>query len=378
MSLAESLERAAAALPEDAELIRPANGDPVQLIELLSSQASGRLLSWLLTHESEAGAELAASWSEHGKGAELLGQFDESTLPKAGRKILRRARHRLRASGLQLPEADAPVSGVRRLPELEDNLEVAYVSALGPRGSRPVYLVERNPAGGARLFEVLLDEVLGVVDCEVYTAGRSRVRGFIREVTRRSQLAAVAAEPAAVRALIARVAALQSKDRPVPRSFGEWHSHLAVPAEGVPTPGEQARAMLGAGDDEAGLEWAAELVRKSELGPWPPSVERLSEIAQRHRSDDGDDFASLAGELYQGDFLERTGIRFEEHAYVLWKSDREQDARACLAAAAAFRERAVEENAVAAALCEVLLTPVLAALRARQDGDEIDSRVDEA
>jgi hypothetical protein len=377
MSLAEILERAAVELPEDAEAIRPANGDPVQLIEILNPQASVRLLNWLLTHEPESGGELAASWSEHVRGAELLGKIDEAALPKAGRKILRRVRHRLRASGVKLPDTDAVAPGVRRLPAIEDELEAAYVSPLGPRGSRTVYLVERNPAGGARLFEVLLDEVLGVVDCEVYTAGRSRVRGFVREITRRSHLTAVSAEPASVRALIARVAARHPKARAVPRSFGEWRSILAVAAEGTLTPGEQTRAGLGEGDVEAGLERAAELVRTGMLGPWAPSVERVAEISERHRSDDNDDFASLAGELYQDDFGERTGTRFEESAYVFWKTNRELDARACLAAASAFRARAAEENPAAVALCEMLLTPVLAALRARRRMDESASRAGE-
>ena len=40
MSLAEVLERAAVALPGDAEVIRPANGDPVHLLELLGPAAA--------------------------------------------------------------------------------------------------------------------------------------------------------------------------------------------------------------------------------------------------------------------------------------------------------------------------------------------------
>jgi hypothetical protein len=364
MSLAEVLERAAVALPGDADVIRPANGDPVHLLELLGPEAAERVLHWLLTHEPEGGAEVVESWFEHAKGVELLAQVDEAVLPKAGRKILRRVRHRLRASGIEVPDAAGRAeSGVRRLPEIEDNLELAYVSPLGPRGSRPVYLVERNPSGGARLFEVLLDEVRGVVDCEVYTAGRSRVRDFVKEIVRRPQLPAVPVEPASARALIARVAAGQPADRPLPRNFGEWRSRIAVAAEEIPTPGEQARAVLGEGSVAGGLERAVELVREGELGPWAPSLERVGEIGESHVDDAGDDFSSLAGELCRGDFGLRTAARFEESSYPLWKFGREADARACLAAATAFRECAPEENVVAVALCEVLLAPVLDALR---------------
>jgi hypothetical protein len=369
MSLAEVLERAAVALPGDADVIRPANGDPAHLLELLGPEAAERVLQWLLTHEPEGGAEVVASWVEHAKGVERLAQVDDAVLPKAGRKILRRVRHRLRASGIEVPDAaDRAESGVRRLPEIEDNFEVAYVSPLGPRGSRPVYLVERNPSGGARLFEVLLDEVRGVVDCEVYTAGRSRVRNFVKEIVRRPQLPAVDVEPASARALIARVAAGQPADRALPRNFGEWRSRLAVVAEEVPTPGEQARAALGEGSVVDGLARVVELVRKGELGPWAPSLERVSEIGERHIDDASDDFSSLAGELFRGDFGLRTATRFEESSYPLWKLDREADARGCLAAATAFRERTPEENVVAVALSEVLLAPVLDALRSRRSG----------
>jgi len=45
MSLADSLESAAEALPEDAQQIRPANGDPFQLLEHLDSGAGGRVLA---------------------------------------------------------------------------------------------------------------------------------------------------------------------------------------------------------------------------------------------------------------------------------------------------------------------------------------------
>jgi hypothetical protein len=118
-----------------------------------------------------------------------------------------------------------------------------------------------------------------------------------------------------------------------------------------------------------GLERAAELVRNGELGPWAPSLERVSEIAEGHVDDASDDFSALAGELFRGDFGLSTATRFEESSYPLWKFDREADARGCLAAATVFREGIPEENVVAVALCEALLAPVLDALRNRRSGD---------
>jgi hypothetical protein len=47
---------------------------------------------------------------------------------------------------------------------------------------------------------------------------------------------------------------------------------------------------------------------------------------------------------------------------VLWKGGREPDARACLAAAQAFRAGPAPENPIARALLEAVLAPVIAGL----------------
>ena len=46
MSLAESLERAAVEMPEDADAIRPANGDPSRLLEVLEPEAPNSYVSF--------------------------------------------------------------------------------------------------------------------------------------------------------------------------------------------------------------------------------------------------------------------------------------------------------------------------------------------
>ena len=66
IGLPEALERAAAALPADADTIRPANGDPFALLSLLDGEASKRVLEWLLTHEPIAGGEIVNAWTDAG------------------------------------------------------------------------------------------------------------------------------------------------------------------------------------------------------------------------------------------------------------------------------------------------------------------------
>src|SRR5262245_11510728 len=100
IGLPEALERAATALPDAADAIRPANGDPDQLARDLSTADATRVLAWLLEHEPAAGAELALTWSEQPDTAQPVLALVPESLPKPARKALRRALHRLRSRGV--------------------------------------------------------------------------------------------------------------------------------------------------------------------------------------------------------------------------------------------------------------------------------------
>jgi hypothetical protein len=348
VGLPEALERAAMALPADSDEIRPANGDPTQLHRLLRPEAATRVLQWLLENEPVDGGHLANAWAEE-------------------------------------PDLDpAPLLQVATLGHVEDELNAAVLTPVDPRGARIAYLVEGNPSGGARIFEVMLDEERGVVGFELYSAGRSKVRRFLRELTHRDRQPAVEAPPDAVRALIARVSGYQRPDRPAPRGFSEWRSRVVTAPEGTATPGEAARRALGE-IDPGQVERAAELVRQRELGPWPPenpalqtAAEKIVEIekselvvsasARREQADRIID--ELLAEIFAEPFATRCAERFEEMGYVYWKWGRDGDARACLAAADAFRSAGLAAQPVARAMLEVLLAPVLGRLEEKAGGEE--------
>ncbi len=374
VGLPEALERAASALPDAAEGIRPANGDPTRLLDLLDADTAARVLEWLLGNEPTDGAELAGLWAEDPEaGIGALLRVDTAQLPKAGRKTLRRIHHRLRSRGLEVP-AEEPAAVVATLPPVEESLDHALVSSLDPRGTRAVYLVEAHPAGGARIFEVMLDEERGVVELEVYSASRGKTRRFLRDLTGRATLPAVEAPPAAARALVGRIAAAQPAGRPLPRAFTEWRSHVAAGPGSAATPGELAREALGDDSTPERIERALALVRERELGPWPPApeklhrwAEKLSELAQGRIIVSGGRRSEQAGQLldealtdlYAAPWDDRTAARLEESAYVLWKRGRSEDAQACLAAARGFRELDPAENPLARAMLEVVLAPVM-------------------
>ena len=373
MSLPETLEAAASALSGDADAIRLANGDPVRLLSSLDPEAAARVLGWLLAHSPDDGAELADAWLDEAAGAGILLSLDADSLPREGRKVLRRARHRLRSRGVEVQEA-APEPRVSSLPPVEDELAGGYVSPIDPSGTRIAYLLEPNPSGGARLFEVVIDDRLGVVDCQVYSSGRSKVRRFLRQVTGREHFAAAEAPPDSVRALIARAVAVQAADRTPPQGFSEWRVRLTEVPEGTPTPGELVRQALGDDPADSELQRAVELVKQGRVGPWPPSQDALASLAERlentissplivsgatRREQIDAVFAKFFEETHTDEDAARGAHRFRESAYVFWKRGDEEAARSCLAAALAFESSPIGENPVARAMLEIPLASVL-------------------
>lgn len=389
IGLAEALERAASALRARAGAIRPANGDPAQLLEALGPAAGAEVLAWLLANEPADGEELAQAWADdEPSGVEALQRIDLERLPKPGQKALRKVLHRLRSRGVALPTA-APAALVAKLPPIEDTLEAAFVSPIDPGGTRAAYLVERHPSGGARMFELMLDATRGVVGFEVYQTGRSQVRRFLRDIVRNERFPAVEAPREAVQALVARAASVQPADRPAPRGFAEWRGHVAAPPEPARTPGDLAEEALGRDAAPGRVRRAIELVRGRQLGPWPPRAEFLQELANRLAESAKGQIIVAGGARRQQlareiDEAARTacagteGARlagcFRESAYVLWKTGREEDARAALAAAAAIEAGPDSGAEVARAILEVALGPLLERLEREMAGDEENSR----
>jgi hypothetical protein len=332
----------------------------------------------LLANETAAGCELTDAWIDDSERASApVLRANPDGLPKAARKALRRARHRLRSQGVEVEEPKSePV--VSRLPSLGEDLNQALVSPLDPTGARMVYIVEGHPSGGARLFEVLLSEERGVVEFQTYSSGRSRIRKFLRDFKQRDRYPGIEAAPDSVRALVERMARRQPETRTLPRGFTEVRSHFAGSAD-HPTPGEIARVELAG---KGSVDRAIELLREREIGPWPPEQEILRGIAAKlealgnstiivsepQKREQIDEVVDAAvAEVFAEPFDTRSAERFEETAFVLWKQGREDDANACLAAADVFRAGAEGANPVARAMLEIVLAPILEKLA---EGDE--------
>jgi len=292
MSLPESLERAASELGGLADQIRPANGDPHRLLEQLNAEEAGTLLAWVLNEEPEAAEELIQVWGEVDAGAGILLAFPDDGVAKAGRKLLRKAKHRLRSQGIEVPVSERPTKTTRRIAAAGDRWEAAHVSTPDFRGARVGYLVDSHPAGGARLFEIRFDEARGILDFKIYNAGRTKVRGFLRSLTQGTGQRLFEVERDPLRALVRRASLAQPIDRPFPTSFVEWRGRLfSEDLDKQPTPGDLVRATLGNSQDPAkdtadptvGLETTLTEIREGQLGPWPPKTTWVGEWMTKGR-----------------------------------------------------------------------------------------------
>lgn len=387
MSLPETLEHAATELASLADQIRPANGDPDRLLEELKPEEAAALLVWVLEHEPGSGAELVEAWGESEAGAAVLLGLSDEGLSKVGRKLLRKARHRLRSRGLEVVAVEPAATPGRRLVKADDPFEAAYLSTPDFRGARVGYLAGRHPAGGARLFEIRFDEARGILDFKVYNAGRSKVRGFLRSLAgaRARQLFDVPAT--ALCALIRRASLAQPSDRPLPTGFVEWRGRLFSEAlEKEATPGALARAALASGLDSINLEQALADVSKSiaegEAGPWPPATRWVSEWMDKGRGavEDLEGEARDAAieswlEEVSADLAERLDRslltrHLEELAWARWQADEADLARSLIRVADAVANDAEVHRRLARTRAESLFAPFVSDLRPGEPDDE--------
>lgn len=396
MSLPECLERAASELTDLADQIRPANGDPHRLLELLSPADAARVLGWVLAHDDESAEELLDAWGELESAAGVLAAVPEAALPKAGRKLLRRALHRLRARGVAIAEAAAsqapasaaaaatPGAGPARFgAALIDRWQAAHLSAPDFRGTRMGYLVDNHPAGGARLFEIRFDLARGILDFKLYNAGRSKVRGFLRSLAEGANQRLFEVDQKALCALVRRASRAQPSDRALPTFFVEWRSRLFSDAlEGEATPGELARRALGESSDlDKSLESVEESIRSGRMGPWPPSTTWVGERMERAQKAIAELAGNARASMIEGWVDEVTGEldgetspeglaeQLAEWAWIEWQREDADRARALLAVATGVTgaKGAEIRRQLARARVDALFGPFLAALRMEND-----------
>jgi hypothetical protein len=188
---------------------------------------------------------------------------------------------------------------------------------------------------------------------------------------------------AALCALVRRASLAQPVDRALPTFFVEWRSRLFSEAvELDPTPGELARAALGAATDRVkSRELVLTDLRAGRIGPWPPATAWVAERMERAQKSldelEGDArsqaieawLAAVTRELADATDGRELADQLAEWAWVEWQREDLDRARALLAVSdelagspdgSAMEPEAVEgQRALARARVEAVFGPFL-------------------
>jgi hypothetical protein len=314
----------------------------------------------------EAGAESAL----------VLRRLEELLPTKSGRKLARRGIHRLKSRGVAIEPAER-ASRPSVLKPLDEDSEQGLVTGPDPLGRRSLFLVAPVP-GGARMYEIALSDVEGVVHLAAGEGKRRDARAFVRRVREQEEVRTVSVSGSAVRALVRRAPAAAERGRVDPKLLAEVVGHAEAE-----TPGERVRAELEPAARELADREADELLRKcvetGALPPWPPvgpageelasqieAIEHsplvLSDAQKRERR--GELIREHADRLLDAAYRDRVAARLEESAVLLLDSGDRAEALAAIQVAGRIREA---QEALRVPFLELMLTTFLNAERERPE-----------
>jgi hypothetical protein len=304
-----------------------------------------------------------------------LRRAEELAPTKAARKLARRAIHRLKSRGVAVePSEHPPKPSVLR--PLAQEQEQGIVTPPDPLGQRRAFLIV-PVRGAARMYEIGLSDVDGVVYLESFEGKRRDARAFERNLREQEGVRAVVVDASALRALVARAAGHQQAQ--VDRHL---LAELLRGSDGS-TPGEGLRAELEPRARELSDRAADQLVRgcieAGELPPWPPvgdqaealaaqieAIEHsplvLTDVQKRERR--WELFREYADRVLDRPYRERVAERLEESAVFLLDEGNREAAVAAVQVGRRVREAA---NPLEVPFMELMLTLFLNAAQQRRD-----------
>ncbi len=245
-----------------------------------------------------------------------------------------------------------------------------------PLGRRSLFLILPVP-GGARIYEIGLSDVNGIVHLDAFQAKRRDARAFARRLREREGLVTIEVEAGELRALVAR-----SKNSAQTHIDPKLLVEVIVDAGGE-TPGERLRRELAPAvrelDDRSADELLATAVRTGELSAWPPlgepveglaaqieAIEHsplvLTELQQRERR--AELIRAARDRVLDPSYRERVAVRLEESAIFLREARKPQAATAALQVAGRLRDA---EDPLRVPFLELMLTIALEAAAKRVD-----------
>ena len=331
-----------------------------RLTELLATPSDSDVVSQFSAFAQETpGGPLALIEALGGSRDEAAGRVlaaIASTAPdREQRKAARRALHRLRSVGiavsLPVPTEPAPVA-----PASTEALQTiqAFASPTDGVGSRLLWLLLERPHGGMTMFNLAINDIVGLKDVLIEETTRRRFDRRLDEWNERTEHRAIELPVEYGQALLSEALALNAESQfPLPRDFVIRRSLLGE----LPPPPTAALIHQHVSRGQTFLlpnlleESAGLLTDEPELRSWAFAYGEVQRFAREYRMAEETRLiltsepretrqARILGEAIDAVFTPtmRRGLRrrLEETAYVFWQTDRQRSARTAVAAAFAI------------------------------------------
>jgi len=286
--------------------------------------------------------------------AAALDRIATGSSDKAVQKTARRSLYRLSSQGIKLAPA-APTAPVT-LGSREATLYRVVASASDGAGNRAMWFGAERPMGGIYMIAVMLNDVRGLVDVSGRDTTRKRFAEQESKMRETDPMGWAELPFEYAKQLIQEAVERNKEERaPIPSGYAMWADLIGNPEQ----PFEQALIYNDIRAIEVRLHPTLEretphLFEQPEIEPWflPPSQTRkwarqladtvTPRLVLTPESDAGRQDRILKEaikELFPPKVLHGLRRRLEETAYIFLRTDREQDARRAVAAAATIEDQ---------------------------------------
>ncbi|MBI4213223.1 MAG: hypothetical protein HY534_02860 [Chloroflexi bacterium] len=286
--------------------------------------------------------------------AAVLQGLDRPGAAKDLRSAARRSLHRLSSAGIAAPRtAGAPAArpGARLA-----SVYRVIASAYDGNGSRSLWFAAERPLGGVYSIGLVVNDVLGLLDCTGRDTTRKRFNEQEQNVRQRDPMAWVELPVEYARQLVQEALDLgRTAGHPAPTGYVLWAESIGEPE----APFSEALIYQELSAFEMKMHpalqgEAAKLFEQPEIEPWffaparvdrwarqlsePPS-QRLVITPETEQSRVERLLREAVAELFPAQALRGLRRRLEETAYIFRRTGRETDARRALAAAVTIEEQ---------------------------------------
>jgi len=332
------------------------------LEEALRIEPSSRLLPQVMdqaTPVSLPAVVEALSTLATPEAATLLTQIAAKTTAKELQKAARRALYRLKTRGVDTESVQVgePRKSVLEVPKLP--LVIALASQIDFAGNRALYLARRRPFSGLVLVSLIVNDQHGVLDCHALPVTKKDLTRLVADIQADDRLTHVELPATYAQQLVEESYRRNlSTGTPVPQDFQGLHDLIGMPD----TPWEQGPIYRLINPEEirgqpAWLSRSGQLLDVKEFQGWhvpPEAVQPYREEVRRSADSliivspalqqerlEGVQKRALR-EIFDPDSCARYRSRLEEMAYLLWQTERPDEAKRALASALALQGEGVD------------------------------------